>query len=56
MSVINVMSIDRYISSLIREKVFVKEKKRKKEKPSINILYQKSEIEKVRANESTYDG
>ena len=50
MSVINVMSIDRYISPLIRKKVFAKEKK-KKEKPSINILYQKSEIEKVRANE-----
>ena len=55
MYVINVMSIDRYISSLIREKIFAKEKE-KKEKPSINILYKKTEIEKVRANESVYEG
>ena len=56
MYVINVMSIDRYISSLIREKVFAKEKEKKKEKPSINILCKKNEIEKVRANESVYEG
>ena len=56
MYVINVMSIDRYISSLIREKVFAKEKEKKKEKPSINILYKKTKIEKVRANESVYEG